>query len=158
MRRGSGASVARTRRRLEVSVARGSSHVEHTAGGWRPALRSRQSTADPCRRASACREGIGGASRVAGGSRFSCDAVNLPVACRIAAQCRNTQRLLGGARRCSVEGTADDDSTRGRAPIRAGVRRRDSTRTLQVHWRCVHVQHSQRGLSTCLQATRDVEY
>jgi len=40
----------------------------------------------------------------------------------------------------------------------AGVRRRDSTRALQVNWRCVHVQHSQRGLSTCLQATRDVEH
>ena len=40
----------------------------------------------------------------------------------------------------------------------AGVRRRDSTRALQVDWRCVHVQHSQRGLSTCLQATRDVEH
>jgi hypothetical protein len=69
-----------------------------------------------------------------------------------------TEQLLGGARRCSVEGTADDDSTRGRAPIRAGVRRRDLTRALQVNWRCVHVQHSQRGQSTCLQATRDVEY
>lgn len=120
--------------------------MEHTApGGWHPALRSRQSTADPCRRAGACREGIGGANRVAGGSRFSCDTVNSPVACRNAVLCRSTKQLLNLEGHCAAARTADDDSADRRARMRAGVRLWDSTRAW-LPGECVHVRRSQRGL------------